>query len=153
MADYAWYTNQTAILAGVPTVVRKTLTLTGAAGLGLSASPIPLFNLTGAVWIEKIAGWGITTPTSAGGGTLALGVTGSTALFIAATTATTLTAAKTWQTTTANATGLAVPAALANIAIAASIIGTVATADITAGVIEFVVHYRPLSTDGALVAA
>lgn len=137
-----------------PLTVHKTLTLTGAAGLGQLASPtINIFTLTGAVWVEKIAGWGITTPTSAGGGTLALGVTGSTALFIAATTATTLTNGKTWQTTTPNASGLAVPAALSNIAIAASIIATVATADITAGVLEFVVVYRPLSSDGQLVAA
>lgn len=152
-ADYETVVNQRLIVAGVMAVARKTLTFTGGAGLGLSASPIPLFTLTGAVYVERIAGWGVTTPTSAGGGTLALGVTGSTALFIAATTATTIASGKSWQTTTANATGLAVPATNKEILIAASIIGTVATADITAGVIEFVVYYRPASTGSALVAA
>lgn len=151
--DYETVVNQRLIVAGSMKVVRKTLTFTGAAGLGQNASPIPLFNITDAVYVERIAGWGVTTPTSAGGGTLALGVTGSTALFIAASTATAIAQGKTWQTTTPNNTGLAVPATNKEILIAANIIGTVATADITAGVIEFVVYYRPASTNGALVAA
>jgi hypothetical protein len=153
VADYETVVNQRLIVAGVMGVARKTLTFTGAAGLGQSGSPIPLFNLTGAVYVERIAGIGMTTPTSAGGGTLALGVTGSASLFIAATTATTIATGLTWQTTTANATGLAVPATNKEILIAASIIGTVAVAGITAGVIQVVCYYRPASSDGALVAA
>jgi hypothetical protein len=128
---------------------RKTITFTGAANLG-AVGAVPIFTITGQVWIERLTGIGSVLPVSAGGGTLALGVTGSTSLFIGATTATGITAGKTWQTTTPNSTGLAVPAAAKDILIAADIIGTVATADVTAGAITFVVRYLPASADGAL---
>jgi hypothetical protein len=104
--------------------VTKTITFTGAAGLG-QVGAVPLFTLTGAVWVTRIIGYSTLTPVSAGGGTLALGVTGSTALFIAATTATGIVTGDSWQTATPNASGLAVPAALKDVAIVTSIIGTV----------------------------
>lgn len=130
----------------------KTLTLTGAANLGQSASPITLFTVTGAVDISAIAGFCTTSLTSAGGGTLALGVTGSTSLFIGATTATTLTStAGIWVSTTATATGIALPAATKDIVIMANILGTVAVADITAGVLVIRVYWLPISLDGNLV--
>lgn len=129
--------------------IRKIITFTGAATLG-QVGAVPIFTLTGAVMIEKIAGVASVDLVSAGGGTLALGVTGSTSLFIGATTATGLTAGKSWQSTTPNITGLAAPSTLLNILIAANIIGTVATGDVTAGAIEFWVVYRPVTHDGKL---
>ncbi len=130
----------------------KTLTLTGAANLGQSGSPITIFTVTGAVDVSAIAGFCTTSLVSAGGGTLALGVTGSTSLFIGATTATTLTtAAAIWVSTTATATGIALPATTKDIVIMANVLGTVATADITAGVLVIRAFWLPVSLDGNLV--
>lgn len=131
---------------------RKTITFTGAANLGATGA-VPLFTLTGKVIIDRIVAVGSVDLVSAGGGTLALGVTGATTLLIAATTGTLITAGKLWLTNTPNANGLALPAALLGIPIAQNIIGTVATANITAGAIVLDVWYTPITDDGALVAA
>ena len=131
--------------------VRKTLTFTGGAGLGQSASPITFFTITGAVNVSLIAGVCNTSLVSAGGGTLALGVTGSTALFIGATVGTTLTSTnRIWASTTPNGAGIAAPAALKDIIIMGNVLGTVATADITGGVLEIVCLYLPLSSGSGL---
>lgn len=131
----------------------KTLTFTGAATLGQSASPIVLFTVTGCVDVSLIAGYCTTTLVSAGGGTLALGVTGSTSLFIGATTATSIaTTAPLWASTTPNASGLAAPSALKDIlVVGAQILGTVAVADITAGVLVVTCYWLPISL-GASIA-
>ncbi|HEX3088974.1 MAG TPA: hypothetical protein VHQ23_09985 [Ilumatobacteraceae bacterium] len=131
--------------------VTKTITFDGNANTG-AVGAVPLFTLTGAVWVQRIGGYSVLTPVSAGGGTLALGVTGSTSLFIAATTATGIVTGDSWQTATPNANGLAVPAALKDILIVTSIIGTVGTANITGGSITVTVEYKPLTDNGALVA-
>jgi hypothetical protein len=130
----------------------KTLTFTGAAGAGQSASPIVLFTVTGAVDVSLIAGYCTTSLTSGGGGTLALGATGSTSLFIGATTAANITStANVWVSTTPTAVGLAVPAALKDIIVTgAQILGTVATADITAGVLVITCYWLPISVGGSV---
>jgi hypothetical protein len=133
--------------------VRKTVTLTGAAGLGALGTPtIALFTVTGMNSVALIVGRCTTSLTSAGGGTLILGVTGSTSLFIGVTTGTALTTTNNiWMTTTPTANGLAAPAAVKDITITQNIIATVATADITAGVLEFDVYYLPLSPGASIV--
>lgn len=133
--------------------VTKTITFTGAAGLG-AVGAVPLFNVTGLVLVEKIIPVCSADLTEAAAtATLALGVTGSTALFIAATTATAIDVGEYWLTTTPGAVGLALPAALTNIVIAANIIGTVAAQAVNGGTLRFLVHWRPISEDGNLVAA
>jgi hypothetical protein len=84
--------------------------------------------------------------------TIALGVTGSTSLFIAATTGTVIDAGEFWIDTTSRANGFALPAALQNIVITDNIIGTVGAQAVNAGVIRFDVWWRPL-TGGTIVAA
>ena len=130
---------------------RKTVTFTGAANLGAQGA-VPLFDITGQVQVISIVGF-CTTELTSTTGTLALGVTGSTTLFIGATTATTIDANEFWVSTKPTATAIALPTAVQNFLINADIIGTVATADVTAGVMEFCVYWRPISDDGALVAA
>ena len=127
----------------------KTLTFTGGAGLGLSGSNIPLFTTTGNPLIIAIRPLCTTDLVSAGAGTLALGVTGNTGLFIGATVATLLDAGEIWTETTApSANGVALPAAMKDIAIADNdeIVNTVAIGDITEGVIEYVVYWLPMSS-------
>ncbi len=132
-------------------------TFTGAANFGTSASLITFFSIGGpnaaggnAVVVLRIGGVTITDLVSAGGGTLALGVTGGTSLFIGATTATTMDNDEVWASTTLTAGGIALPAATLNTIICDDIIGTVGTADITAGVIELGVTYVPF-THGAFL--
>ena len=125
--------------------VQKTLTFTGAAGLG-AVGAVPLYTVTGEVLIAIIAGRCTVSLASAGGGTLALGVTGATTLFIGATTGTAITTTDNiWASATPNAQGIAAPAALKDIIIDSNIILTVATADITSGAIDFTLYYLPLS--------
>lgn len=133
--------------------VRKTVTFTGAAGAG-AAGAVSLFTITGRVQVLAIVPYCSTLLTeTAPTATIALGVTGAAALFIAATGAIGIDAGEFWVDTAPDLAGVAIPAALKDVAIAADIIATVADADINAGVIQFDVWYRPLSEDGALVAA
>ena len=89
-----------------------------------------------------------TTLLAGSSATLALGVTGSTSLFISATTATDIDADEFWVDTGPDANGIALPAALQDILVTDNIIGTVATAAISAGVLEFTVFWRKISSDG-----
>ncbi len=132
-----------------PVFVTKTITFTGAAGLG-AIGAVPLFTIVGQVNIKKIAGYVLTNLAGATA-TLALGVTGSTALFIAATLATNMiTTTAIWMTATPTAGGLAIPAACKDIDIDANIIGTVAAAAVSAGVLRIDVEYLPLSAGASL---
>jgi len=131
--------------------VEKLVTFTGAAGLG-DQGAVPIFDVTGVVIIDRLVP--VCEEDLAGGSaTLALGVTGATTALIAATTATDIDNGEYWMTNTPGATALAVPAGLKDIAVAADIIGTVGTADVTAGAIRFCCWFTPVSSDGALVAA
>lgn len=130
--------------------VSKTVTFTGAAGLG-AAGAVPWFTTTGQVRIKSISGRILTSVTGTAGDTLALGVTGSTALFIGATAlAALVSTTPVWVDATPVATGKAIPAALKEIAIAANIIGTVAGTALTAGAIALDVEYVPLTPGASL---
>lgn len=132
----------------------KTITFTGLTGAGEVANPtISVFTVTGEVLIEKLVPMCTVDLVSAGGGTLSNGITGSVALFLAATTATTIDVGEFWVNTTPVANGVALPAAFKDIVITDNIIWTVATADITAGAIRCDVWWRPLSADGNVTAA
>jgi len=132
-----------------PVFVSKSITFTGAASLGAIGN-VPLFTITGQVQIVKISGYVLTNLAGANA-TIALGITGSTSLFIAATTATTmLTTAAFWASTTATANGIALPAALQNVIIETNVVGTVAVAGISSGVLRIDVEYKPLSAGASL---
>lgn len=124
-----------------------TAALDGGAGSGATGS-IALFTVTGQVLILAIVGFCTENLVSAGGGTLALGVTGDTDLFIAATTGTDIDADDIWIDAGPDPNGIALPAACKDVIITDNIIGTVATADITDGTIEFYVLWVPLSANG-----
>lgn len=131
----------------------KTLTFTGAAGLG-AVGAVPLFTVTGEVLIKALVPFctallAEAAPTA----TLALGVTGATALFIAATNAVDIDADEFWVDATPDANGVALPAALKDVVITDNIIGTVGAQAISSGAIRFGVYWQPLSSDGNVVAA
>ena len=130
--------------------VSKSITFTGAANLG-AVGAVPWFTITGQVHIKKIVGRVVTSVTATAADTLAIGVTGSTSLFIAATDkANLVSTAPVWVDSTPVASGKAIPAACKDIAIAANIIGTVAGVAFTAGVIALDIEYLPLSTGASL---
>lgn len=132
--------------------VVKTQTYTGGAGAGLAASVVTLFTITGQVQVVGISAYCTTLLTESGAtATIALGVTGSTSLFIAATNAVDIDANEFWIDTTPDAAGIAVPAAGKDIIIDGNIINTVAVTNVTAGVIRYVVYYVPLSSGSGLV--
>lgn len=126
----------------------KTITFTGAAGLG-AVGNLPIFTTTGTVLVEKISAVSILTPVGATA-TLSLGVVGQLAQFIAATVGTTITTALLWLTNAPTLGALALPAALKDTVINANIVGTVAVAALTGGTLRFDVLWRPLSPDGNL---
>ena len=136
--------------------VRKTLTFTGAATLGQSASPITLFTLTGRVKVERATAYCSVDGVSGGGGTMAIGTADSVARFLAATLATNMDAGKYIASGTTAAASVkdltsGVSASDNGIEITTNIIGTVATANITAGTVSLDFWYRPISDDGVLV--
>jgi hypothetical protein len=124
------------------------ITFDGSAGKGAVGS-VSVFTTTGEVLIEQLVPF-CTTDLAGATSTLALGVTGATGLFVAATTGTDIDANEFWTSATPTANGVAVPAALSDIAVTDNVIGTVATAAITSGVIRFDCWWRPLSPDGNL---
>ena len=139
---------------GNSVTVHKTITFTGAAGFGAPGTAVALFTVTGEVLVVALVPFCTTNlleaaPTA----TVALGVTGSTALFIAATNSVEIDANEFWVDTTPDANGIALPAALKDIVITDNVVLTPATQNTNAGVIRFDLVYIPLSTDGSVVAA
>lgn len=132
--------------------VKKTVTFTGAAGAGAQGT-FNVFNVTGAV-VFKILGICEVDLVGASA-TASVGISGNTTLYIASTTATNIDAGLSWTDNTpgtgeaANTASLT-PRILPN---SNNIIGTIATADVTAGRISFYGFWRPISDDGNVVPA
>ena len=129
------------------------VTFSGASGLGAAGTTTTFFATTGEVVVAYLVPYVVGTLTQSGATpTLALGVTNSTGLFIAATIATTLATGEFWTEATGGGTanaGIAVPAALKDIAITSNIIGTVGgTSDINGGTLRLDVYWLPLSSNG-----
>ena len=114
-----------------------------------------IYTVTGDVQMQ-VFGLCQTLMNSGGAATIELGIAGNTAALVAQTTATDLDQYETWQDVGPEANPGNVDAAMADffvIANGADVILTVATADLTAGEIDFHAFWRPLSTDGSVAAA
>lgn len=135
--------------------VRKTITY-AAGGAGANGTETDIFTVTGEVIIVAIVPYCTTNlDESAGTPTLELGVNNDTNLFIAATTATAIDADDFWvDASPTEVGGVALPAALKDIAVTDNISCTVGgTNNISAGVIEYMVYWLPVSADGLVVPA
>jgi hypothetical protein len=111
--------------------------------------------VTGDVYIEQVYGLCQIALTSGGAATIELGIAGNTAVLIAQTTATDLDQYELWQDATPE-TNPGVVILLGRswvLANGANVIFTIATADLTAGDIDFHCTWRPLSIDGNVVGA
>ena len=114
-----------------------------------------IFTVTGDVMVQ-VFGLCQVALTSGGAPTIELGIAGNTAALIAQTAGLDLDQYETWQDAVPEANPGNVDAAMADyfvIANGADIILTVATADLTAGDVDFHALWLPLSLDGNLVAA
>lgn len=142
--------NFNPIGGGLPFTARKTRTYTGAAGLGAQGATT-LFTVTGSVAVRV---FGACTTDVVGAGTLEVGISGNTAGLLAQIAdATNLDAGESYIDAT--------PATLEAIDFSSGfiiangqdIIETIGAADLTAGVVLFACVWRPISTDGLVVAA
>lgn len=138
---------------GMDRLSSKTVTFTGASGLGASATNTVWFTQSGGLILVKYIAGRCTTTLTGANATLTLGVIGSTALFIAATTATTLIAGTSdiWVSTTATLGGIVETASDVSEVINGNIVSAVATANITGGVLELNVIWVPLTPGATLV--
>jgi hypothetical protein len=126
----------------------KTITFDGTAGTG-AVGNVPIYTVTGEVLIVGFAPFCTDSLTEAAPtATLALGVTGSTSLLIAATDATLIDVSEFWVDTAPDANGIPIPTALKDIAITDNIVGTVAAQAVDGGAIRFDLLWIPLSADG-----
>ena len=134
-------------------IVTKTVTFTGAANLG-AVGAVPIFTVTGEILVVALTPFCTVLLTEAAPtATLALGVTGSTSLFVAATNAVEIDANEFWVDTAPDANGIALPAALKDIVITDNIIGTVGAQAIDSGALRFDCLWLPLSAGSSVVAA
>ena len=130
----------------------KSVTFAGTAGTGAVGTPVTVFTVTGEITVQELVPFCTTLLTEAvAGATLALGITGSTALFVAATNTVDIDANEYWVDTAPDANGVALPAAVRNgIAITDNIIVTPAVQNTNGGVIRFTLTYIPQSADAAV---
>lgn len=133
--------------------VTKTVTFDGNANLG-AVGNVPLFATTGEVWVVRLITFCTSDLTEAlATATLVLGVTGSTTLFIGSTNAVTIDTGQFWVSTSPTGNGIALPAPMTDIVITDNIVGTVGAQAINGGVLRFDLFWRPLSSNGLVVAA
>lgn len=142
--------NRQVIQGPLPFLVSKSRAYTGASGLGAQGTST-LFTVTGSVLVRVI---GCCTEDIAGAATLELGIAGNTAALLAQIAdATTLDAGESYldaTPSTCESFALTTPFVLAN---GQDIIETIGAADITDGTVVFYCFWRPLSSDGSVVAA
>lgn len=124
--------------------------------LTTAASPVTLFTVTGLVE-AKIVGVGSALTSTSDTGTLAVGVTGATTLFLGTTTIDQTnfpTGGAVWIDTSPTLHGEAlVSANLTGALIDSNVILTIATNSMLTGSLRFCCMWRPWSSDGALVSA
>jgi hypothetical protein len=113
-----------------------------------AGNPTTLFTVTGDVLAIVFAK--CTTLLTGANATLEVGVAGNTAAIIAQTTGTDIDANEIWNGATPAAVALLTPKLVSG---GADIIETIATADVTAGVLEYHCLWVAVSSDGAVVAA
>ena len=113
-----------------------------------------IFTVTGDV-VVQVFGLCQVLLDSGGVAKIELGIAGNTAALIAQTTATELDAYETWQDASPEASPGAVSLDSRGFVIAngADIILTISAADLTAGDVDFVCRWWPISTDGNVVEA
>ena len=131
----------------------KKIEFTGAAGLGLAGSPVPLFTVTGSVWVHVVGFCTENLAESGATATISVGISTDTAGLIAVTNGVNIDNGEVWFDGTPAAMEVLAGWGGAFIAGGNDIIGTVAAANVTDGTLTFVCFWTPLSSDGLVVAS
>lgn len=147
--------NNRVVGSGLPFLVSKRITFAGGTANAIgdkdgTLATFPIFTVTGdvLVWVG-----GMVKTTLVGAGTLEVGVPNNTAILIAQVAdATTLAVNEFWHDASSVLAEAFTPQ-VHGIGGGLDIKGIVTSTDITAGVIDFYCFWRPLSADGAVVAA
>lgn len=129
----------------VPKLFRKTVTFDAGTGSGAVGS-VAVATITGSVLI--LHGAVRCTTSLTGSGVVEMGTTNNTAGLISQTTGTAIDATEFWQDATPEAE---ISPAITDQCICEDIIITVSSNTITAGVLEIVFYWLPLSSDGNMV--
>lgn len=132
-----------------PRVITKTITFTGASGLGQFGTAVPLFTVSGDVLITRIAAR-CTTNLAGASATISVGTAGTVAGLIALTTATGLTTTNKWWADATPAPMKSLAALNQNAVLSDNIIINPLTANVTGGVLVFYCEYVPLSAGAVL---
>lgn len=131
-------------------ITKKAHTFSNVAGSG-AVGTINLFTVTGLVYAKLV---GICNTDLVGAATLEVGVTGSTALCLAQiANVTTLDAGEIYADATAAAYKAVSDTVPPENLLTTTIFATVGSTNITAGQVDFYCIWRPISTDGNVVAA
>lgn len=149
MASQQIDANHKVITSNDAFLTYKAFTPTGVAGNG-AVGTVNIFTITGTV-LCRAAGMGIVDLVSAGGGTVALGISGNANAFITATTATDIDAGEGWVDATPSTGENLV--AQHKIMKDVTVVITVATGDVTAGQTDLYMLWRPLSPGAKILAA
>jgi len=119
-----------------------------------TGNPFDIFTVTGDVKIKVVAVCTTTLVDSTDTATLEVGTSGGTAVIIAQSTGTDIDVGEIWHDASPDAdielSSVSKEYIIAN---GKDIIGTVGTANITAGVVRFTVLWKPLTRDGNVIAA
>jgi len=148
--------NGNVIPGPLPFMVSKRITFVGGTPDAIgdydgTGDPFSIFTVTGDVMCFVV---GVCKTTLVGAATLEVGVTDATASILAQiANATTLVENEVWAADATPSLAEAVTARYHFIGGGLDIIGNIGAADITSGVIDFYCFYRPLSSDGRVVAA
>lgn len=141
--------------AGIGAYCSKTVTFAGGTANNMgdfdgTGNPYTLFTVTGTVMMKLFATCG--TDLAGASATVSVGVTGATAGLIALTTATDIDANEIWHDATPDARVELSSVATEKI-VNSNVIQTVGTANVTGGVLTYHCIWKPISTDGLVVAA
>lgn len=133
----------TPFTARIPKKFVKTVTFDGGSGSGATGT-VAVATVTGGVLFTVLSARCTTSLTSSGG-TLELGTASNTAGLIEQTTASDIDDGDWWQNSTPDVN---VSPAILNQFVEQNLILTVGSADVTAGVLEIIGYWLPLSSDG-----
>lgn len=137
-------------IANLGLITKKSVTFSNTAGSG-AIGTIQLFTVTGVVYVQMV---GICNTDLVGAATLEVGVTGSTAVVLAQIADTTTLDTGELYVDASAATFKAISATVPpKVIVTTNIFATVASANITAGQVDFYCIWNPISTDGNVVAA
>lgn len=149
--------NDQVILSGLlPFKAKKTITFAGGTVNAIgdhdgTSDPFNIFTVTGDVLVTVL---GVVKTTLVGAATLEVGVLNATASLLAQVAdATTLAQNEFWHADASASLAERFAPQFSGIGGGLDIIGTVGTANITAGVIDFYCFWQPVSDDGNVVAA